>query len=109
MFEAIRNRFGKRPEYVSPFSEFIRNASSREKKKVFEQVMKEAIEEQRKVMERAEQIQKSKDASGPNESSTVVTPWRRTCFVTFTLADKEIPADFNALSSATGLFGPLFS
>ena len=57
MLEAIRTKFRKEPEYISPFSEFIRNASSAEKKKVYERIMREAIEEQRKLMERAEKDQ----------------------------------------------------
>lgn len=63
MFEAIRNKFRKRTGYNSPFSEFIRNASAGEKKKVYEQVMRDAIEEQRKLMERAEKMQKDQASS----------------------------------------------
>ncbi len=62
MLETIRSKFRKEPAYNSPFSEFVRNASSREKKKVFEQVMRAAIEEQRKVMERAEKEYAAKTA-----------------------------------------------
>ena len=35
----------------SPFSDFIRNAPAREKKKVYEQVLKRASERQRRVLE----------------------------------------------------------
>lgn len=37
----------------TPFSEFIRNASSAEKKQVYTQVLKKASERQRKVLEEA--------------------------------------------------------
>lgn len=36
----------------TPFSEFIRNASSREKKRVYEDVLKKASERQRQQIER---------------------------------------------------------
>ncbi len=54
MFETIRSKLTREPEYNNPFAEFVRNASAREKKKVFEAVMRESIEEQRKLLERAE-------------------------------------------------------
>ena len=63
MLESLRFKFQKRPECNSPFSEFIRNASSREKKKVYEQVMRDAIEMQRKTMRRAEKEYAQKRAS----------------------------------------------
>lgn len=37
----------------TPFSEFIRNASSREKKKIYLDVLKKASDSQREVIERA--------------------------------------------------------
>lgn len=37
----------------TPFSEFIRNASSREKKRVYHDVLKKASDSQREVIERA--------------------------------------------------------
>lgn len=67
MLEELRHKFRRKPDYNSPFSEFIRNASAREKKKVYEQVMREAIEEQRKLIERAEKLDASK--SNPTRTS----------------------------------------
>ena len=54
MFETIRRKLKKEPEYINPFADFIRNAKSRERKKVYEHVMRKAAEDQRKLMERAE-------------------------------------------------------
>ncbi len=54
MLDSIRKKIRKEPEYVNPFADFIRNASAREKKKVYEEVMRQAIEDQRKLIERAE-------------------------------------------------------
>ncbi len=62
MFETVRRKFTKEPEYVNPFADFIRNASASKKKKVFEHVMREAIEDQRKLMERAEKDQSIQNA-----------------------------------------------
>ena len=42
--------FGKKESTDSEFSEFIREASSREKKKVFMDVLKRATEDQRKIL-----------------------------------------------------------
>ena len=54
MIRAIRNKLRQNPQQNSQFSEFIRNASAGEKKKVYERVMRKAIEKQRKLMECAE-------------------------------------------------------
>lgn len=62
MFETVRRKFTKEPEYVNPFADFIRNASAGKKKKVFEHVMREAIEDQRKLMERARKDQSTHNA-----------------------------------------------
>lgn len=43
----------RKPAATSRFSEFIRNAPAREKKKVYEQVIKRASERQRRVLEGA--------------------------------------------------------
>ena len=43
-----------KPVASTPFSEFIRSASAREKKRVYTQVMKKAIERQNRVLEQAE-------------------------------------------------------
>jgi len=40
----------KNPKKSTEFSEFIRNAPSREKKRVFSDVLKEATEEQKRVI-----------------------------------------------------------
>ena len=44
--------FGKKESTDSEFSEFIREASSREKKKVFMDVLKRATEDQRKILDK---------------------------------------------------------
>lgn len=44
--------FGRKPKTDSEFSEFIRGASSREKKKVFLDVLRRATEDQKKILER---------------------------------------------------------
>jgi hypothetical protein len=41
---------GKKEAKTSEFSQFIREASSREKKKVFMEVLKQATQDQRKVL-----------------------------------------------------------
>ena len=43
----------QKPSTSSRFSEFIRNAPAREKKKVYEQVLKRASERQRRVVSEA--------------------------------------------------------
>lgn len=50
------NIFGKpKPTTSSAFSEFIRNASSAEKKKVYTIVLRKATERQQRLMEAADQ------------------------------------------------------
>jgi len=44
----------------TPFSDFVRNASSREKRKFFDKVIRESVEEQRKMIAEAERILSSK-------------------------------------------------
>ncbi len=68
MLESVRRKFTKKTEYVNEFAEFVRNASAREKKKVFEQVMREAIEDQRKLMERAEKEYREREARRSHQS-----------------------------------------
>ncbi len=48
--------FKKAPETSSALSEFMRNGSAKEHKRVFKKVIKESIREQRKVIEQAELI-----------------------------------------------------
>lgn len=43
----------RKPATASHFSDFIRNAPAREKKKVYEQVLKRSSERQRQVLEKA--------------------------------------------------------
>ncbi len=70
MLDRIRSKFSKQPEYVNPFADFVINASAREKKKVFEQVMREATEKQRKTMERA---RAAKEEAERKEAQTKVS------------------------------------
>lgn len=42
-----------KPKDSSAFSEFIRNASSREKKRVYTRVIKKSIEAQKKILDKA--------------------------------------------------------
>lgn len=44
--------FSKKDKKDSKFSEFIREAPSREKKKVFMDVLKKATEDQKKILDR---------------------------------------------------------
>jgi hypothetical protein len=48
----IRHLFKPRPTRSSPFSEFIRTASSAEKKRVYGDVLKKATERQKRVLEK---------------------------------------------------------
>ena len=48
----------------SKFSEFMRNGSAREHKRVFQKVIEESIAEQRKVIEQAERLRKQSTANG---------------------------------------------
>lgn len=49
----IRRLFKPKPTKSSPFSEFIRTASSAEKKRVYGDVLKKATERQNRVMAKA--------------------------------------------------------
>ncbi len=51
MFFKFKRR--ARPEDSSAFSEFIRNASSREKKRVYMRVIEKSIESQKKMLDKA--------------------------------------------------------
>lgn len=68
MLETVRRKLSKEPEYINPFAEFIRNASARERKKVFEHVMREATKDQQKLMERAK---KERERSTQTQSGAV--------------------------------------
>ena len=45
--------FTRKPKAVTPFSEFIRNASSAEKKRVYKRVLEKASESQNRVLAQA--------------------------------------------------------
>lgn len=60
--------FRKKPTKSSEFSEFMRNASAREQKRVFRKVIEESIKAQQTTIERADQI----IAEEKNEDSTPV-------------------------------------
>ena len=57
----------KPPETSSAISEFMRNGSAREHKRVFKKVIEESIAEQRKIIERSEQLRRQRAASGVND------------------------------------------
>lgn len=52
-----RSKKQKQTETSSEFSRFFREASSREKKKVFMEVARKASEDQRKIIESARPVQ----------------------------------------------------
>lgn len=52
--------FKKKPTESTRFSEFIRNASSEEKKKVYARVLKSAIEQQNAVLGRYAELEKAR-------------------------------------------------
>lgn len=54
----------KEPTYNSPLSEFMRNASAREKKRAFKRAIEAAIKEQQKVMDEAAHIRAARAANG---------------------------------------------
>lgn len=53
------NKFTEKRDKVSStaFSEFVRNASSREKRKFFDQVVLETISEQREMIAKSKQLE----------------------------------------------------
>lgn len=51
MYDFFKKLFGRKPASSTPLSDFV-NASSREKKKVYDVAMKRAADAQRKVVER---------------------------------------------------------
>ena len=48
---AFRSKTRAKPKDSSAFSEFIRNASAKEKKRVYSEVIRESIESQKKIMD----------------------------------------------------------
>ncbi len=57
MLNTVSRKLKKEPEYINPFAEFIRKASASEKKQVYENVMRDEVDDQRKLMERARKKQ----------------------------------------------------
>ncbi|BFM21500.1 hypothetical protein [Gilvimarinus japonicus] len=54
--------FGSSEKVAStPFSDFIRNASSREKKRVYSDVLKKATERQQAQLKRAAELRKARE------------------------------------------------
>lgn len=62
----LRSLFGKPTPTVSetPFSDFIRNASSREKKRVYTEVLKKATDRQVRVIEEVCRERRSSEHAG---------------------------------------------
>jgi len=62
----LKNLFFRRkqPAKSSAISEFMRNGSAREHKRVFKKVIEESIAEQRKIIERSEQLRRQRAAAG---------------------------------------------
>ncbi|WP_424947485.1 hypothetical protein [Candidatus Spongiihabitans sp.] len=54
--------FKKKPTTSSALSEFMRNASSREKKRAFKKIIEESIKEQQKIIDMADQMDAEKRA-----------------------------------------------
>ena len=48
---AFMSKIRTKPKDSSAFSEFIRNASAKEKKRVYSEVIRESIESQKKIMD----------------------------------------------------------
>ena len=48
---AFLSKTRAKPKDSSAFSEFIRNASAKEKKRVYSEVIRESIESQKKIMD----------------------------------------------------------
>ncbi len=46
----------KKVRHSSPLSDFVRNASSEDKKKVYVEVMNRAIDEQRRIVDKAKEV-----------------------------------------------------
>lgn len=62
------NLFKKKPTGSSAISEFMRNGSAREHKRVFKKVIEESIKDQQAIIDRAEEIrsERSKQRSRGN-------------------------------------------
>ncbi len=61
--------FKKKPTTSSALSEFMRNASAREQKRVFKKVIEESIKDQQKINERATEIRAERRRKQEDENS----------------------------------------
>lgn len=59
----------EKPTSSSALSEFMRNGSAREHKRVFKKVIEESIAEQRKIIERSEQMRQQRAAANGVDSA----------------------------------------
>ena len=61
MFALLTKKFTKKPKTSSAFSEFMRNASAREQKRVFKKVIEESIKDQQAIIEQARRIKSDRE------------------------------------------------
>ena len=61
MFDLFTKIFAKKPKTSSAFSEFMRNASAREQKRVFKKVIEESIKDQQAIIEQAHRIKADRE------------------------------------------------
>jgi len=59
----------QKPTSSSALSEFMRNGSEREHQRVFKKVIEESIAEQRKIIERSEQLRRQRAAANGADSA----------------------------------------
>ncbi len=57
--------FKKSPETSSALSDFMRNVSAKEQKRVFKKVIEEAIKDQQSIIDRAKQIRRETEHPSP--------------------------------------------
>ncbi len=65
--------FKSKPKKDSALSEFMRNASAREQKRVFKKVIEESIMDQQKIIDRANEIRAEKKKMQEAETSSLGT------------------------------------
>ena len=61
--------FKKKPTTSSELSEFMRNASAKEQKRVFKKVIEESIKDQQRINERAAEIRAERRRKQEDENS----------------------------------------
>ena len=61
MFALLNKILNKKPKTSSDFSEFMRNASAREQKRVFKKVIEESIQDQQAIIEQARRIKSGRE------------------------------------------------